>query len=262
VKTGRYAEALLEFESSFAIRQTSGAMLNMADCYEKLGRYASASAAFDRAAKLATDAGQADRANEANERKTAVAPLVSTVLVHGKSPEATVTFDGRPVILDTPFPVDGGEHTLRVEATCREPVEMHVTVGIRSDVRELSVEAGAPSRAPECQSSVPVQDKPVIAAESPSWSTQRTISVAVGGAGIVALGLGLGFGLSASSKQSSLEAACRDYPRGCPFDRRDELDRTADSADRAATISTVATISGLVLVGVATVLYFTSPTKR
>jgi len=249
VKDGLYAEALLEFEKSFAIRPTSGAMLNMADCYEKLGRYASASTAFERASVLAQEAGQTERAREASERKEAVEPLVSTLTVHPGTREVRISIDGQPAARDDATRIDGGEHVVRVEAPCTASAEIHVTIGVRSDRHEMTANPG-PSTCESAPPSPPVES-------SSSWTTQRTVAVAVGGAGLVSLGVGLGFGLSATSYKDSLDAACRDYPRGCPADRRDELDRTAASADRAATISTVFTVSGIVLVGVATVLYLT-----
>ena len=81
----------------------------------------------------------------------------------------------------------------------------------------------------------------------------------LGGASLVALGAGIGFGLSASSKQDELESACRDYPNGCPLDRRDALEATHDDASRAAAFSTLGIVAGIVFLGAAVGLYLTAP---
>src|SRR4051812_40434609 len=68
MKAGRYAEAGRRFQESLQIRRSAGALLNLGDCYEKLGRYASAVEAFEGAQALSEEAGETGRAGEARGR--------------------------------------------------------------------------------------------------------------------------------------------------------------------------------------------------
>jgi hypothetical protein len=65
--------------------------------------------------------------------------------------------------------------------------------------------------------------------------------------------------LSASAKKDELESACRDYPNGCPIDRREEIETTYDDASRAAAYSTLGIVAGVVFLGAAVGLYLTAP---
>lgn len=259
VRSGRYAEALGKFDESYRIKATSGALLNMADCFEKLGRYASASTAFERAAVLATENNQVERAQEAVGRLAAVSSLVSRLTVKAPS-ESMVTIDGEAVTIGSAQPVDGGEHVVRVVMHCRGANEVRVNIGLRSDDHVVSVEPGPRSSEPECG-----RPPPTINVFSPperpgsSWGSQKTVAVVLGGASLVALGAGIGFGLSAASKKDELATACRNYPSGCPLDRRDELETTYDDASRAAAYSTLGIVAGVVFLGAAVGLYLTAP---
>jgi tetratricopeptide (TPR) repeat protein len=260
VRSGRYAEALGKFEESIKLKPTSGAMINVADCYEKLGRYASAVMAFDRAAKLAEENGQSERAKEATDRRVALEPIVSHLTVNADG-EATVTLDGEPVDRGQPLAVDAGEHVVRITMHCRAPKEQRVSVGVRGDDKSVSLEPGPRSEEPACGGPPPTMRvvSPAIEPSPSSWSTQKTVALVMGGASLVALGAGIGFGLSASAKKDELESACGDYPNGCPIDRRDELETTYDDASRSAAYSTLGIVAGVVFLGAAVGLYLTAP---
>lgn len=259
VRSGRYAEAVAKFEESYKIKATSGAMLNLADCYEKLGRYASAATAFERAAKLAEENGQADRAKEANDRRSAVEPSISHLTVRAPS-DSNVTVDGAPLVIGAAVPVDGGEHFVRMTMPCRIPKEERISIGLRAEEKTVSFEPGPRSEDQACGGPPPMMNVVSPATEAPSsWSSHKTVAVVMGGASLVALGAGIGFGLSASAKKDDLDGACRDYPNGCPIDRREELETTYDDASRAAAYSTLGIIAGVVFLGAAVGLYLTAP---
>ena len=258
VRSGRYAEALAKFEESYKIKATSGAALNAGDCYEKLGRYASASAMFTEAARLADEKGQAERAKEANDRRAAVEPLVSTLQVNAP-PGTTLVLDGVPSRAAVLHRVDGGEHVVRVEMACHVPTEVRVSIALRGENKTISVEPGARSDDPACGGPPPTMN--VVSSNAPpsTWSSQKTVAVVMGGASVVAIGAGIGFGFSAIAKKDELASACRDYPNGCPSDRRNELETTYDDASRAAAYSTLGIIAGTVFLGAAIGLYLTAP---
>ena len=64
----KFAEALPRFEASERLDPGVGTLLYLADCYENLGRTASAWATFREAASVAKVAGKADRERVARER--------------------------------------------------------------------------------------------------------------------------------------------------------------------------------------------------
>jgi hypothetical protein len=277
VKAGRYAEALQKFEESIAIKETSGALLNVGDCQEKLGRYASAAKTFRRTQAIAEQGGAPERAKVAAERAAALRAAVSTLTVRvtRKVEGLQISVDGVGVESDVAIELDGGTRYLRVAAPCHRPYEAPVAVGLRGDAREVSVDLVSAPDAPGCPGARPAAPaaskstshdaRPPSRAEAEERDTRelrRLIAYAAGATGFVVLGVGVGAGIVASSKKSELEDACSSYPRGCPDARRRELDGVASDADTAATISTLGIVSGAVLLGGAGVLFFTARPRR
>jgi hypothetical protein len=101
LRSGKYAEACTRLEESQAIDRGIGTMLYLADCYEKLGRTASAWAMFREASSLAAAAGQAERADAGKRRAAQLEPRLSTLNVQVPSesrvPGLEVLHDGRSV---------------------------------------------------------------------------------------------------------------------------------------------------------------------
>lgn len=249
---GMLAEAASKFEESIAIKPTIGALLNAGDCYEKLGRYASAVSTFDRARVLAEQEADADRGREAATRGDALRSSISTLKIHleGAPLKPKVTLDGTPVTVDYAVPVDGGVHALRVGADCRRDRELTVTVGAKGDAKYLTVALELDRDDPSCNETDPPP--------APKRSF-RGMELAAGGLAVGALA-GFGVGIVgtaiALTNKGDLESACRDYPRGCPEGRRAELDDVANAADGGATIATVGLVVGTVLLAGAVTLYF------
>jgi hypothetical protein len=257
MRSGLFAEAAQKFEESLAIKVTSGALLNLADCYEKLGRYASAIATFHRSQALSDAAGDPGRAQEARNRSMLLDPFVSSISVR-VSPNiagTAVTVDKTSIATDTVFLVDGGSHVVIVSAPCYNTVESRVTVGLRGDAKQIEAKL-VRSEMATCNRPKPTESKKD---GETFWSTRNTVTIAAGAAGVVGLAIGTAFGLSASGNKSDLQAACTDYPRGCPPSRREELDGIASDADTQATVSTIGFVAGALLLAGAAVYYFAEP---
>ena len=249
LKENKYAEALEKFQESLALKPASGTLLNIGDCQERLGRYASAVSTFEQARALAAEEKRPEREKEAAARALELQPMISTVTVNAPA-DVKIDIDGGPAETGKPVSVDGGPHVVHVETTCKRPKDLTVTVADKADAQTVTIDVASLEVDPACA--------PKKAASS-SMSTERLLSYVAGGAGVVALGVGVGFGIAASSKKGDLEDACPEYPQHCRLDRKAELDDTYDSASTSATISTISFIGAAALIGGGVVLYILSP---
>lgn len=157
LKAGKYPEACRKLEAASGFYKSAGILLNLADCYEKLGRTASAWTEFGEAATVAERANRTAEAREASTRQSALEPKLGklTILVGRELPGLTVKRDGAEVpaaALGTPIPVDPGAHEIRVEAAGHEPWSITVTIGPKGqtvpvEVPELRATPEAPAAA-------------------------------------------------------------------------------------------------------------------
>jgi hypothetical protein len=270
---GKFVEACPKFEASQQLDPGLGTMLNLAECYEKTGRTASAWAEYREAIPLARAAGSKARQDLATERAQALEERLSTLTIRAISGEDADTHlevrrDGvalQEAELGSPIPVDPGEHLIEAAAPGKQKWSSKVQVAgdaakVQIEIPRLAPEGGA---SPAGTTSAPVvtttttteppSDKPAS-----SGSAQRTTGLVFGGAGIVGIGLGTFFGLQASSKWSDAKAKCSDYPFNCGTEGTD----LRSSAHSAGTVSTVAFIAGGALLATGVVLYLTAPKNR
>jgi tetratricopeptide (TPR) repeat protein len=114
------------FEDSLKLLDRPNVRLNLADCYERQGRTASARDEFLRAAQQADARGNADRAAYARKRAKALEPklaklakLAISVPPASRLPGLAVQRDGVAVPskeFGRPLPVDPGSHTVEASA--------------------------------------------------------------------------------------------------------------------------------------------------
>jgi tetratricopeptide (TPR) repeat protein len=270
MSAGKFNEACPKFEASQQLDPGLGTMLNLAECYEKTGRTASAWAEYREAIPLARAAGSKARQDLATERAQALEERLSTLTIRAisgeaASPELEVRRDGvrvQPAELGAPIPVDPGEHTVEAKAPGKRPWSSKVQVG--ADAAKVQVEipaldpadAGAPST-PENGVAARIETGTPAADEPSSGSAPRTVGFVAGGAGLVGLGLGGFFGLRASSKWSD----ARDNCGSGTYDCSQEALNLASSARSQANISTVAFVAGGALLAAGVVLYLTAPSN-
>jgi hypothetical protein len=81
-RDGKHVEACSRFEQSQAIEPSLGTMLYLADCYERIGRSASAWTLFLEASSQAAAAGQPDRAHAGQRRAQQLEPSLSKLSVY------------------------------------------------------------------------------------------------------------------------------------------------------------------------------------
>ncbi len=255
---GKFVEACPKFEASQKLDPGLGTLLNLADCYEKIGKTASAWAEYREAIPLARAAGSSEREKLAIDCSKTLESRLSTLTIRamgGNSGDAAldVRRDGVSVDraqLGMPIPVDPGPHEVTASSTGQKPWSSKVEVGANADKVVVEI----PKLEPATGSDAAALMAPPDQASGHKSSPQRPIAIAVGAVGVVGLGLGTFFGLSASSTWKDAKAACRDYPYECT---QEGLDKQ-DSAQSKATISTVAFIAGGVALATGIVLFVTA----
>lgn len=256
---GRYEEACPKFEASQDMDPGLGTMLNLAECYEKTGKTASAWAQYREAIPIARNAGSKEREELATERAKALQDRLSTLTIRatGQGAQLDVRRDGVPVHaaqLGTPIPVDPGEHTVEATAEGKQPWSTKVNVG--ADAAKVEVEIPPLQDASSDAAPSTAGDVKLDSGTTPSssGSGQRTLGIALGAAGVVGLGVGTFFGLSASSDWSDAKKGCDDFPYRCDQAALD----ARESANSNATLSTIGFIAGGALLATGAVLFFTA----
>jgi hypothetical protein len=127
----QYAEACDKLARSQELDPGMGTQYRLAECYEKLGRLASAFDQYTAVADAAKAAGKPDREAVARKRAAGLEPRVAKLtIVLPPSVAAlsglTVARDGKPVdakLYGTPIPVDPGDHVVTVNAPGKKTFE-------------------------------------------------------------------------------------------------------------------------------------------
>ena len=284
MREGKLEQACGELERSQSLERGIGTMLYLAECYEKLGRSASAWALFREAASVAAAQGETERSRVGATRADRLAPTLSRLTLQVPSENRIDGFqllrNGQEV--RTPswgvaVPVDPGEHALSASAPGRVSWAQRVTVraGERLEVPlpALAVDPNAPVvTAPATPMVAPPPAEPaapvaITAATPPppqadTWPVQRTIGLVVGGVGVVGLGIGAFFGARAIAKNGDAEDLAEE---SCSEGRRDcdpAVVAHAEDAEDAATLSTVFMVGGAVLTAAGVVLFVTAPSEE
>ena len=244
---GRAPEACARFEASERLQAGLGTEYHLADCYEAMGKTASAHALFLAVAVRARELGQKSREALARQRALAVESKLVKLRVsvpHGRRDEVTIERDGSELGATEwglPVPVDPGVHRLRASGPGQLPWESEVKVPAEPGVVSVTVP--------------PLMSE----GESSFWSpTTRKVGAAAFGLGAVGLGLGTAFAVRAYSKnEDSNSAGCRGEE--CPNPESLELRRAALTAGNRATWAFGVGVSG---VAAGTVLFFWGGSER
>jgi hypothetical protein len=240
----RFAEACPKLEESLRLDHGMGTQFNLAHCWEKLGRSASAWALFLDVAAAARAGNQPQRETAARERATALEPKLTRLRIEVPTPTPgmKVARDDQDVgraAWGTAMPIDPGEHRLEVTALGR---------------REWTHELDLPATAKTFSVTVPEleEDLSSVAERDPSPARQadasRTFSadagstrdkgdgrkvaaLVVGGAGVAVVAVGTVFALKSRSDNAEALKLCRvPSPDGgadtCPTLAEDERHRT------------------------------------
>jgi hypothetical protein len=260
---GDYKNACPKLASSQKLDRAIGTSLNLAECYEKSGRLASAWIEFRETASAARAAGSKDREQLARERAAALEKKLSYLTITTAAAQrdmVRVVRDGVAIdaaALGVPLPVDAGVHLIEVTAPGKkaysEKVEVPATQA-RVTV-EVPLLADAPTAVASHVSVGTEMPSPAPSTSSSSGNGQRILGASLGGLGVVATAVGVVFGLKASSDWSSAKSDCASVPDVCTGGA---VSKQQD-ARSAANISTVAFAVGVAALAGGAVIYFTAP---
>ncbi|HQP34128.1 MAG TPA: hypothetical protein PLI95_03075 [Polyangiaceae bacterium] len=280
VTQSKHAEACPKFEESQRLDPGVGTMFNLADCYEGVGRTATAWTTFLEVASKLRAEGQAEREKAARERAAALEPKLARLSVMvpeaARIPGLVVRRDGGEVgapVWGSAVPVDPGKHTIEASAPGKkkwaESVEVGASARISVTVPALQDEPAAATApvVPSGGAAVgPAATAPAggLAVTPPSadadkagdGSTQRLVGLIVGGAGVIGLGVGGLVGLGAKSKFDD----SGDYCIGNRCSQQG-VDLRSDAVSQGNTATIIGGLGLAAMVGGA-VLYFTAPSGK
>jgi hypothetical protein len=210
MEKGEYSTACPEFSESENLDPQIGTALNLAYCYEKLGRTATAWSVWLEAAAAAAAKGDREReafaAGRANRLQAQLLHVTVTVAPQPAGPRMRVAIDRTP-LPDTdwglPVPIDPGQHELSASAA-----------GFRARNQTFTVAKGA-----EPTLLVPQLDPIVVtgrdAARSGTRGGWNVLVWTSAAAGVAALGTGVGFGVGSLINKNAAESDGNCAPRGC-----------------------------------------------
>ena len=274
MKKNDFNTACEAFAGSNRADPSPGTQINLAICFEKQKRWASAWAWYRSAASLAEQRGQAERVALANKEAERVKPQIHYVIISVKPPppeglvvkkdgeEVTTTLGGK----ELPLPFDPGDHTIEATAKGKRPFERKIKTPDTATTERVEIPAF--EAAPETPGGGGAGGgagggQLVVTSDG---SGQRTVGLVVGGAGVLAGLAGLGVYILARN-EASKGAALRDQAKAAA-DKGDTVtqknangaaDTRFAAADNNQLIAIILGASGAVLIGVGAVLYFTAP---
>jgi hypothetical protein len=269
---GKAAEACPKFAESYRLDPGVGVLLYLGDCYEKIGKVASAWAAYREAIPAAKAQGHAAREKAATERADALQARLPKIVV-SVAPAArvdglVVSRDGTAInepLWGSAVPVDPGPHTIDASAPGRKrwTLTVDATEGTLSTVElpplELEAARIAPSAWPPPTAAEARRTQPPPPDQGPGWPTQRKLALAAGAVGAAGLVVGGVFGAKAMTAWDDAKGRCdAGSPRACDPDGVS----LAGDASTFATVSTIGFVAGGALLGLGVVLWVSAPSAK
>jgi serine/threonine-protein kinase len=254
---GRYPDACEKFAVSQRLDAAASTLLNLARCYERAGRTASAWVTYGEAAAQAHREADPRREQFARERVADSAKRLSrlSIAVPTAPNGVVVKRDGSPVDRaewGVAVPVDPGPHV--VEASAPSKRAWRTTVDVAKSPSTATVEVPKLPDAVGPDANAPVVETHQAPAPPDRGGGQRIAGIAAVSVGVIGLGVGTFMGLRASSLLS-------DSKSHCP--QENACDATGvglnHDAGHAADIATVAFIAGGAALVVGAVLWLTAP---
>ena len=240
--TGDYAAACPKFEDSYRLDPGIGTNFNLADCFEHIGRSASAWARFMDVAAATRAAGQTEREKVARARAEALEPELARLIIVVNQPTdgLTVRRDGTPVgeaSWSVAVPIDPGTHVVEASAPHKlswsSTAEVPPVPGdVRVEVPELASAPPEPPPAPAASLVAAGGVQPLGVEAGPAHGARTPTVVTLGAVGLAGLTVGAIFGIKFLLANDQISTICVQTPYTCPqsdYDRFSQL--RADAFD-------------------------------
>ena len=269
----KYADACPKFEESLRLDQGMGTQFNLAHCWEKLGRTASAWALFLDVAAAARAGNQPDREAAAKERAAALEPKLTRLRITfpEPAPEAKIYRDGQEVgkaAWGTAMPVDPGSHLIRVTARGKQDWTQDVKVPATSRTFSVTVPALEDLPSTQGDEALPQQGQAKVAQETATPHDQKDSggpnvpALVIGGVGVAALITGTVFALQGRADNNEALKLCRtpapDGDHCLTTAERERHDELVADARREQNIAYVSWAIGGAAVITSTILFLSS----
>lgn len=255
-----YEQACPKFEQSLALERRASIEFNLAECYERLGRLASAYKLYSRVGEQMHQQGDDERARIARRRAELLRGRLCGVTVEPKQVVSNMQIElGKrtlaPNLWGTVAPIDAGTYSLQVTAPGKKPwsreVEIEACPNLITVVVPVLQDDGPAAPVRKASATPAKQD---VAAED-AWQFP-VLPLAVAGAGLAGIAVGTVFAANYHSKNDDARAIC---PQGfnCTPAQVDQHAQLVDDAKTARTWAYVGFgVGGAALIGAA-VIYLT-----
>jgi hypothetical protein len=262
MKQGKLDQACPKLKQSYDLDAGGGTLLELAECYEKQGKFASAWSSFKAAQVQAQRDGRPRRVDYAKKHVAAVEPKLSKITIEVPSdanrPGLSVLLDGAELgsaAWNVGVPIDPGSHELTASAPNKTTYDRQFEIAASSASTTLTIPKledapAAPSSPSARMIDHDVVKKAVPSEAAPSGSS-RTMGYVLVGAGVIGIGIGSYFGLHAFSEWSTRKNGCAN---GCT----PEAKSAGDKASSAALVSYIGFGVGLIAAGVGAYLLLSS----
>ncbi len=241
----KYEQGCPKLAESYKLQAFTGTLLNLATCYERWGKTATAWAQFRDALAASRREGNDKRAEYARAHIAALEPKISHLTVSVKAgvdaSAFSISIDGVSLgtaILGADLPIDPGKHVISVTQQGKKPWETDVEIGKENDRKAVEIPPLVDLPAPPKEQPKPLPRGP----EAPA--PNRTAGWVVGTIGVALIGSSLFTGIEASSKWNTRNDLCPNdlcRPGGLDADK---------SARRWALATDVLLATGVIATGV------------
>jgi tetratricopeptide (TPR) repeat protein len=245
-----YDKACKLFEQSLKLDKAPVTQLNLAKCYEAIGKVASAWALYTEVGDILQQ-DDPELAKIARDGAVAMKPRLPRLEVKTADAGATIDVDGQSWSAGVATAIDPGKHVVTVKAEGKKTWTGEATT---EEGKTATLEVPALEDAPV---EVPIGGGG--GAPVKKSKTLKYVGYGAVGAGGVGLVLGTVFGLSAkSSRDAAIDGGCMDDLSGCPTAALPDAQDAYDSANR----STLFFIAGGVLAAGGVVMILLSPSDE
>ncbi len=268
-RDGQWAAACPKFKSSYELDKQLGTLLNLADCYDNIGKVATAWAHWSDALEWAKRDGAEKRIEFAEARLKQTEAQLPKLTVRVSNPLPGLTIRQGQVVVDramwgSAIPVDPGPLEVSVSRGERvlvtRKIEARATevIVVEFDLADIDREFPAvadpwPTGVSPSPSPLPLPSTPA----EPYDATHRNVGLVVGAIGLAGVLAAAGLEIGALVKQGQAEQPDACVNKFCSQAGLDDAETAATFAEVGQWVG----IGGLVVLAVGATIFFTAPSE-